>query len=76
MNEKMMKERIENVLAKMENKKKQLLLAGASCALASFMACYPDNRVAYGIPEYGIDIEDASSSADGGTLDSGDEADR
>ena len=65
MNDKMMREKIDRVLDKVETRKRKLLLLGASCALATSAACfYPVDK--YGVALYGVEVEDAGISQDGG----------
>ena len=75
MNDTIMREKIDQVLDKMESKKRKLLLLGASCALAASASCfYPVDK--YGVALYGIEVEDAGIQEDGGDADSSTTNDR
>ena len=63
-----MRERIEKVLEKVEAHKKALLLAGASAALTSFVACNNFYDL-YAAPPYSINLEDAGYSPEDSGLD-------
>lgn len=72
MDDRLMRQKIADLLPGIEKRKRALLLAGATGALASFLSCNPPIRDAYGMPTYGADFEDAGfMDQDGGAEDAG-----